>query len=162
MEHGISHASLRKVAELYSRAKGQIAHIREKSEETVGRAVEVVEVIGASFGAGYANQKWGTNGEIQVLGIPADLGLGAIGIIAGFTGMLGKYSEHGIHLGSGLGAAYGYRLGAALAAASTAGTTVNPMNPQVTQGRRWPGVGHRAWHQTSGVPAARAEQSEMG
>jgi hypothetical protein len=144
--HAFSHASLTKLRDLAARGANRAKKFREDNEEKVGHVIEVVEVAGAAFLAGYGNQRFGTNGEITVAGIPADLGVGALGVASGLFKMLGKYSEHGVHVGSGLLAGYSYRLGASLGGAAK------------TQGQMTSGD----WRMHSNNPGAQVEAAEMG
>jgi hypothetical protein len=91
--------------------EGRLAKMKEKGEEAMAHGLQLAEVAGASAAAGYANAKFGTNGELLVKGVPADL-LGGIGLHAlAFLGAAGKYGEHAHNLGDGLIAAYAYRAG---------------------------------------------------
>jgi hypothetical protein len=86
--------------------------IREKSERVIDDALQVVETGAASFAAGFANEKWGTNGELELVGVPADLLAGVVLSGLAIAGAAGKYHSHALNLGSGGIAAYAYRLGA--------------------------------------------------
>jgi hypothetical protein len=91
--------------------ESRIARMKEKGEEAMSHGLQMAEVAGASAAAGYANAKFGTNGELQFKGVPADL-LGGIGLHAlAFLGGAGKYGEHAHNLADGLIAAYAYRAG---------------------------------------------------
>ncbi len=109
-----------------SRAKHSIARVREKAETAIGQGIEVAEVGATAFGFGYANGRWGGDeGEIKVFGLPVDLGTGiALTGLAMFGGF-GKYAEHGVNVGAGAIASYGYRTGYQLGsdAATNAGTS---------------------------------------
>jgi hypothetical protein len=108
--------SLSKAREYADRMREKMSKIREHAEEAVGNGIQVTEVGGTAFAFGYANGRWGEDGEIKVLGIPVDLGVGfALTGVAMFGG-LGKYGEHGVNVGSGALAAYAYRSGYQLGA----------------------------------------------
>jgi hypothetical protein len=103
--------SLSKAREYAERMREKMARFKEHAEEAIGEGIQVTEVSGTSFAFGYANGRWGEDGEIKVLGVPVDLGVGfALTGIAMFGG-LGKYGEHGVNVGSGALAAYAYRSG---------------------------------------------------
>jgi hypothetical protein len=103
--------SLAKAREYAERMSSKMAKLREHAEEAIGNGIQVTEVGGTAFAFGYANGRWGEDGEIKMLGVPVDLGVGfALTGIAMFGG-LGKYAEHGVNIGSGALAAYGYRAG---------------------------------------------------
>jgi hypothetical protein len=108
--------SLAKAREYADRMSNKMAKLREHAEEAIGNGIQVTEVGGTAFAFGYANGRWGEDGEVKVLGLPVDLGVGfALTGIAMFGG-LGKYGEHGVNIGSGALAAYAYRSGYQLGA----------------------------------------------
>ena len=95
----------------WRRAKEKLSRFREKAEVGIGQAIQATEVSGTAFALGYANGKWGEDGELTVAGVPVDLGVGiALTGVAMFGG-LGKYAEHGVNVGSGALAAAAYRTG---------------------------------------------------
>jgi hypothetical protein len=103
--------SLAKARDYAERMSNKMAKLREHAEEAIGNGIQVTEVGGTAFAFGYANGRWGEDGEIKVLGVPVDLGVGfALTGVAMFGG-LGRYAEHGVNIGSGALAAYGYRSG---------------------------------------------------
>ncbi len=91
--------------------ESRLAKMKEKGEEAMAHGLQLAEVAGAAGLAGYANSKFGTGGELQFKGVPADLlaGIGLHGLA--FLGAAGKYGEHAHNLGDGLIAAYAYRAG---------------------------------------------------
>lgn len=95
--------------------------LKEKTEEAFGQGLQMVEVGGAAFLAGYANSKFGDAGEWTFKGVPVDLiaGLGIKALALG--GMAGKYGEHAGNVADGLVAAYAYRAGMHLGAEPDAG-----------------------------------------
>lgn len=108
--------SLAKAREYAERMSTKMAKLREHAEEAIGNGIQVTEVGGTAFAFGYANGRWGEDGELKVVGVPVDLGVGfALTGIAMFGG-LGKYGEHGVNIGSGALAAYAYRAGHQLGA----------------------------------------------
>ncbi len=103
--------SLAKARDYAERMSNKMAKLREHAEDAIGNGIQVTEVGGTSFAFGYANGRWGEDGEIKMLGVPVDLGVGfALTGVAMFGG-LGKYGEHGVNIGSGALAAYAYRSG---------------------------------------------------
>ena len=103
--------TLGEAKEALSRAKNSMSKVREKAEEAIGQGIEVTEVGGAAFAFGYANARWGEDGEVKAFGIPVDLGAGiALTGLAMFGGF-GKYGEHGVNVGAGAIASYAYRAG---------------------------------------------------
>jgi hypothetical protein len=124
--------SLAKAREYAERMQGKMAKLREHAEEAIGNGIQVTEVGGAAFAFGYANGRWGENGEIKALGVPVDLGVGfALTGIAMFGG-LGKYAEHGVNVGSGALAAYGYRSGFQLGQDAASNTAPNASARKLT------------------------------
>jgi hypothetical protein len=103
--------SLAKARDYAERMSHKMAKLREHAEDAIGNGIQVTEVGGTSFAFGYANGRWGEDGEMKMLGVPVDLGVGfALTGVAMFGG-LGKYGEHGVNIGSGALAAYAYRSG---------------------------------------------------
>ena len=116
--------SLAKAHEYAERMSTKMSKLREHAEVAVGNGIQVTEVGGTAFAFGYANGRWGEDGEIKFLGVPADLGVGfALTGIAMFGG-LGKYGEHGVNIGSGALAAYAYRAGFQLGNDASSGDAV--------------------------------------
>jgi len=117
--------TLGEAKEALSRAKNSMSKVREKAEEAIGQGIEVTEVGGAAFAFGYANARWGEDGEVKAFGIPVDLGAGiALTGLAMFGGF-GKYGEHGVNVGAGAIAAYSYRTGYQLGAAAANDATAS-------------------------------------
>jgi hypothetical protein len=118
--------SLAKAREYAERMSTKMSKLREHAEEAVGNGIQVTEVGGTAFAMGYANGRWGEDGEIKFLGVPVDLGVGfALTGIAMFGG-LGKYGEHGVNIGSGALAAYAYRSGYQLGADASSNDAAKP------------------------------------
>jgi hypothetical protein len=93
--------SLAKARDYAERMSHKMAKLREHAEEAIGNGILVTEVGGTSFAFGYANGRWGEDGEMKMLGVPVELGVGfALTGVAMFGG-LGKYGEHGVNIGSG-------------------------------------------------------------
>lgn len=111
--------SIAKARDYAERMSNKMSKLREHAEEAIGNGLQVAEVGAAAGALGYANGKWGgEDGELKVLGVPADLGVGfALTGVALFGG-LGKYAEHGVNIGSGALAAYAYRTGFQLGASA--------------------------------------------
>lgn len=103
--------------EMIANARKKMAQMREGAEEVIGEGIRIGEVGAAALGFGYANGRWGENGELAVGGIPVDLGAAVLLHGTAFMGGLGKYAEHGHNLGTGALAAAAYRTGAKIGAA---------------------------------------------
>jgi hypothetical protein len=118
--------SLAKMQDHLERMQGRMAKVREHAEASVGLAIQATEVGGTAFAFGYANGRWGEDGELKVLGLPVDLGVGFALTGLSLLGGLGKYAEHGNNVGSGAIAAFAYRSGmqmGAQAAEASSGAT---------------------------------------
>jgi len=104
--------SIAKARSYVERAQEKMAKIREHAEEAIGQGIQIAEVSGTAFGFGYANARWGgPKGQVEVLGLPADLGAAVALHGVAFMGGLGKYAEHGHNMGTGALASYSYRMG---------------------------------------------------
>jgi hypothetical protein len=146
--------TLGEAKEALARAKNAMGKVREKAEEAIGHGIEVAEVGGTAFGFGYANAKWGDDGELKMFGGPVDLGVGiALTGVAMFGG-LGRYAEHGVNVGAGAIAAYAYRTGYQLGAESNDSasdtTTQTTSFAPAAQSRRM-GATNGASHTTAGA-----------
>ena len=107
--------SLAKTQEYLERMQTRMAKVRQHAETSMGQAIQSAEVTGTAFAFSYANQRWGGEaGEIKVLGLPIDLGIGFALTGLALMGGLGKYTEHGVNIGSGALASYAVRSGAQL------------------------------------------------
>lgn len=157
----ISSQQINKYTKVLQHAKAKLATIKEHAEETMGRVFQTVEVGGATFAWSYFNAKNGDllqSGltEIQVMGLPADLG--AFVALQGLSlfGALGKYAEHGSNVADGSLAPFLARMGMTMGA--KARTT--PAKP--AQGFHFPGQPASLGATTSGVgvPAGWAPQRQ--
>lgn len=147
------HRSLLEAKKAVMRMKDRIGKVREDNERVIGQGLQVVEAGAAMFGWGWANHKFGTVPahdaaalpEVQVLGLPADLGAGVLLVGAAMFGAFGRYDEHAINVGAGSIGAFGYRMGAEIGSKSHESAPAAPgRRPagQVTSGAH----GHRRIH----------------
>ncbi len=119
---GFNTASIAKARAYVERARDKMAKIREHAEEAIGTGIQIAEVSGTAFGFGYAHARWGgQRGQVEVFGLPADLGIAVALHGVAFMGGLGKYAEHGHNVGTGALASYTYRLGARVGAEAARG-----------------------------------------
>lgn len=95
-----------KAERMIARAKA----ISEKSEEAVGQVIQSTEIVGAAFAAGAVKGRFG---NVEVMGVPADLGVAVLGHGLAFMGG-GKYKEHLHNLADGVLASYMTTLGAGI------------------------------------------------
>lgn len=81
-------------------------------ERNFGALLAGVETLGTAGFMAYMNAKFGKNGRsaVEFGGVPVDVVLGVLGNAVGFSGYLGKYSEHAHNLGNGFFGAYLVRL----------------------------------------------------
>jgi hypothetical protein len=91
--------------------------VREQAEKMMGVAISTAETAGTASVLAYMRGRYPSEIEktdsktgvktkeltkdLLVAGIPVSLLVGIGGHVAGFTGMLGKYSEHGHAIGTG-------------------------------------------------------------
>jgi hypothetical protein len=133
--------------------KTRLTSIKEKASETMGQVLQTAEVGAAAAGFAWANGRYGAlnakagnyDPEIDVLGVPADVGAAVVLHGLAFTGLLGKHKEHAHNIGDGALSSYLCRIGMrmGLQAKSTAGqpkTVPNAAAPAVTAGQSWPGT----------------------
>lgn len=92
----------------YGKLQARAQTIANKGEKTIGTLVRTGEVSAAAFAAGMVQGKYGV---VEVVGVPADLAVGAGLHLAGFLGLGGKMSSHLHSLGDGALAAYFVTLG---------------------------------------------------
>ena len=137
-----------KLAKQFHAAKAKLSNMHAKSEETMGEVKKTIEVGGAAFGWSYANARYGKDpksgqpgswdAEIDVFGVPADVGTFVALKGLALFGVFGKYDEDAGNLGDGSLAAFAARQGIrrgqaaqAKAPAHTAGALGqgNPWNP---------------------------------
>jgi hypothetical protein len=127
--------------------------VREQAEKMMGVAINTVETAGSAAFLAYMRGRYPsdvteTNAatgakttkpgtDLLVAGIPVSLLVGVAGHVAGFTGMLGKYSEHGHALGTGGLAEYAvstlWKIGdtARVDALKASGKSATPVTPVV-------------------------------
>jgi hypothetical protein len=104
--------SIAKARAYVERAREKMAKVREHAEEAIGQGIQIAEVSGTAFGFGYANARWGgQKGQVEIVGLPADLGVAVALHGVAFMGGLGRYAEHGHNVGTGALASYAYRMG---------------------------------------------------
>lgn len=100
----------------YERLKARVETLKEKGQEALGSVLQSAEVGGAAFAFGFMRGKMAdTDGNLDVVGIPASLGASIALHGLGFLGVFGKHSEHAHNLGDGALAEYaavaGMRMG---------------------------------------------------
>jgi hypothetical protein len=95
-----------------ARLEQKMSVSKKRTETVAGNLFELGEVGGSAFAFGFANGKWGEDGEIKILGhLPADLMVAGLLGGAGLFGGLGKYREHGINIAAGALASFAVRSG---------------------------------------------------
>jgi hypothetical protein len=141
--------SLARVKEGYERLQSRMHNAAKRNEKAIEQGFAVLETNGGLFAWGYANEKWGDitdQGvkELRVLGMPADLGAGAVMLGFAFFGGLGKYAEHGINFGNASTGAFSYRMGIEMARKAATSSTSGA--PQVGAGEVGYARGGRQHH----------------
>ena len=81
-------------------------------ERNFGALLAGVETLGTAGFMAYLNAKHGKPGRsaVEFGGVPLDVVVGILGNVVGFSGYLGKHSEHAHNLANGFLAAYLIRL----------------------------------------------------
>lgn len=136
MFENVSFSKLRDIGE---RLQSRVNNMKKRTEEVMDMTFEIGEVTAVSAGFGYANQKWGNAGtgiakHVEVAGIPADLGVGAVGLLLAVFGGGGKYESHIVNGVAGCFGAAGYRMAAdyGASAGDTVATGYLPTSNQTT------------------------------
>lgn len=116
-----SDGALMQAIERADRAENKLAKEAEQRKDMMGRAISIAETAAGVFGFSYANGRWADDGELKVMGVPVDLGVGLVCYGLGFFGAFGKWDEHLIDFGTGALGSYLARLGSHMGAAAKAG-----------------------------------------
>ena len=132
-----SMSSLARAREFAGRARERMARFRENAEEAIGYGIQHAEVGAVTFGAGFANERYGKPNahgdmEVSVAGVPVDLGAAVAVIGVSFAGGLGKQVAHGHNVGSALLGSYAGRMGRQMGRAALQKHNETPA--QVTSG----------------------------
>ena len=95
----------------------RMANIKEEMKESLGYVRQTMEIGLTAFAASWALARWGTNGEVHLMGIPVEL-RGAL-VLKGvaFSGLLDGYSGDAHSIGDGLLAVYLVKKGLAMGSA---------------------------------------------
>lgn len=107
--------TLSEIKNKLARAHAGMAKVREQAEHATGIAINTVEIAGTAAVLSYMRGRYPSeiektvNGvktkeltkDLLVAGIPVALLVGVAGHVAGFAGLLGKYSDHGHAIGTG-------------------------------------------------------------
>jgi hypothetical protein len=137
-----SAAAMNKAASMIETMKRRIGSVKEKAEEMTGVVLQTVEVGGTAFAMSYANERFGKTvvglgGELQVAGMPVDLGAAVALKGLAFFGAMGKNSHHAQSVGDGLLACYATRIGGKLGRNAKIASP-----PKTTAGAFGPGGGY--------------------
>lgn len=103
--------SQQEVMDLRGRAESALARAKramEKADVVVDRVVKTTVTGGTAFALGVAQGRYGS---VEVVGVPADLGLGVLAHVAGFAGVGGNANDYLHAVGDGALAAYLVTLG---------------------------------------------------
>lgn len=82
--------------------------LKKKGEQTVEKLVASAEVSASAFAFGAVQGRYG---QVDLLGVPADLAAALALHLAGFTGMAGKSSEHLHNFADGALASFFFTMG---------------------------------------------------
>ena len=111
--------NVQKLAQKYESARNKLKSAAEKGDRAIHLGLTTVATGGMAYALGYANERYGENGEFKLAGkVPADFtAAAAFHLVA--LGM-GKYADVGHALGNGAIAEYLSRQGRVRGAASKA------------------------------------------
>jgi hypothetical protein len=99
----VSKAQLVRAHERLQSLQNRIAKFKDHAAKTTEKVVRTVEVGVAALGVGVLQ---GRSGSIEIMGVPAELGLGLGLNLLGYFGAAGKHSDHLNNFGDGALAAY--------------------------------------------------------
>lgn len=99
----VSHAELKRGWERLQSVQNRLAKFKDHAQRTTEKVVRTVEVGAAALGVGILQ---GHSGSVEILGVPAELGVGVALNLAGYFGLAGKHSDHLCNFGDGALAAY--------------------------------------------------------
>ena len=102
----ISARALEGMEKKLSTARNKITNIKKEAQDAAMTVVAAAEVGGVAFALGVVNGRYGSP---EVMGIPADLGVGIAAHILGF--MVDEGGEHLHNMGNGALASYLSSLG---------------------------------------------------
>lgn len=109
----------KEVEDLKTRAANayrQLSNMKEEMKESLGYVRQTMEIGLTSFAVAYALARWGTNGNVSVMGVPVELGGALVLKAVAFTGLLDSYSGDAHNIGDGLLSVYlvkkGFQMGA--------------------------------------------------
>lgn len=122
-------------------------------ERNFGAILAGVETLGTAGFMAYMNAKFGKNGRsaVEFGGVPVDVVLGILSNAVGFSGYLGKYSEHAHNLGNGFLSAYLVRLLMMWGASARANNVVRMNAVEAARKSETPAIGALPGRQL-GVP----------
>ncbi len=105
MTESITAAPKSEIVARWQRARAHLKTVRKEAEEISGRAVNAAAGLAGGALSG-ALRGW-EDEPMMIPGteIPADVGIAALAIVAGVTGLAGKSSDALCSLGTGVGAA---------------------------------------------------------
>ena len=92
---------LRELAEAGVRAKQALRGVREHAVKTMGEVIGTAEAGVTAFGFGYLRGRYGSEGELSVLGVPVDLAV-ALGLKGmAFADAFDRYNTDAHAIGQG-------------------------------------------------------------
>lgn len=106
----LSEANLAEIATKHGLIK---SNVKGRATEIASMAFGGAEVMLGATAAGYVNGRWASAGKdhFALGGIPMDLAVGALGLIASAFDAFGPMNSHVAHIAMGTSAAYFVRLG---------------------------------------------------
>lgn len=114
-------AKLEAMARSAQKLAKRVASAREEGEKVAGKILDSVETGGTAAALGYAHFAYGKNGELSMVGVPADLAVAVAGHVAAFA--VGKHERHLENIANGAFALWAGRYGMKLGASALAKRT---------------------------------------
>ena len=98
---GAGERQLRELAEAGLRAKHALRGVREQAAKTMGEVIGTAEAGVTAFGFGYLRGRYGSEGELSVMGVPVDLAV-ALGLKGmAFADAFDHYNSDAHSIGQG-------------------------------------------------------------
>lgn len=111
----IDESTLERIAESARQARAEVMGV---GETTIRRTADVLEIGGAAGALGFANARFGQNGQLAVAGVPVNLMVALGGLGMAWFGFAGRYGRDAEMIGAGALAGYLSQLGGSYGASA--------------------------------------------